>query len=47
MTLTTVTMERAHHAAMDGDTGPPERPLRRWPTVCLVNVRYHPHLVGP
>lgn len=29
MTLTTVTMERAHHAAMDGDASLPERPLRR------------------
>jgi transposase-like protein len=29
MTLTTLTMERAHHAAMDGDPTPPERPVRR------------------
>lgn len=29
MTLTTVTMERAHDAAMDGDTSLPERPVRR------------------
>ena len=29
MTLTTLTMERAHHAAMDGDTSLPERPVRR------------------
>lgn len=29
MTLTTMTMERAHHAAMDGDASSPERPLRR------------------
>jgi len=29
MTLTTLTMEHAHHAAMDGDTSPPERPVRR------------------
>lgn len=29
MTLTTVTMERAHDAAMDGDASPPERPVRR------------------
>lgn len=29
MSLTTVTMERAHHAAMDGDASPPERPVRR------------------
>jgi transposase-like protein len=29
MTLTTVTMERAHDAAMDGDARPPERPVRR------------------
>lgn len=29
MTLMTVTMERAHDAAMDGDTSLPERPLRR------------------
>jgi transposase-like protein len=29
MTLTTLTMERAHHAAMDGDTRPPAHPVRR------------------
>lgn len=29
MSLTTPTMERAHHAAMDGDPTPPERPVRR------------------
>ncbi len=29
MSLTTLTMERAHHAAMDGDPTPPERPVRR------------------
>ncbi|MGC8634747.1 MAG: transposase [Candidatus Limnocylindrales bacterium] len=29
MILTTVAMERAHQAAMDGDTSLPERPLRR------------------
>jgi transposase-like protein len=29
MTLTTLTMERAHHAAMDGDPRLPERPVRR------------------
>ena len=29
MTLTTLTMERAHHAAMDGDPSLPERPVRR------------------
>jgi transposase-like protein len=29
MTLTTLTMERAHHAAMDGDPTLPERPHRR------------------
>jgi len=29
MTLTTLTMERAHHAAMAGDPSPPERPARR------------------
>ena len=29
MTLTTLTMEHALHAAMDGDTSPPERPVRR------------------
>ena len=29
MTLTTLTMERAHHAAMDGDPTLPERPVRR------------------
>jgi hypothetical protein len=29
MTLTTLTMERAHHAAMDGDSSPPDRPVRR------------------
>jgi transposase-like protein len=29
MTLTTLTMERAHHAAMDGDPTPLERPVRR------------------
>lgn len=29
MTLTTLTMEHAHHAAMDGDASPPERPVRR------------------
>ena len=29
MNLTTLTMERANHAAMDGDTTPPERPVRR------------------
>jgi transposase-like protein len=29
MTLTTLTIERAHHAAMDGDPTPPERPVRR------------------
>ena len=29
MTLTTLTMERAHHAAMDRDLTPSERPVRR------------------
>jgi transposase-like protein len=29
MTLTTLTMERAHHAAMDGDPSLPARPVRR------------------
>ena len=29
MTLTTLTMERAHDAAMDRDTTLPERPVRR------------------
>jgi transposase-like protein len=29
MTMTTLTMERAHDAAMDGDATLPERPLRR------------------
>jgi transposase-like protein len=29
MTLTTLTMERAHHAAMDGDPSLPARPMRR------------------
>jgi len=29
MTLTTLTMERAHHAAMAGDETSPERPVRR------------------
>ena len=29
MSLTTLTMERAHHAAMDGDPSLPERPGRR------------------
>jgi len=29
MSMTTLTMERAHDAAMDGDTTLPERPLRR------------------
>ena len=29
MTMSTLTMERAHHAAMDGDPSPPERPHRR------------------
>ncbi len=29
MTLTTLTMERAHDAAMDGDPTLPERPVRR------------------
>lgn len=29
MTLTTLTMERAHHAAMDRDPPLPERPVRR------------------
>lgn len=29
MSLTTLTMERAHHAAMDGDPTLPERPVRR------------------
>jgi hypothetical protein len=29
MSLTTLTMERAHHAAMDGDPSLPERPVRR------------------
>ena len=29
MSLTTLTMERAHHAAMDGDPTTPERPVRR------------------
>lgn len=29
MTMTTLTMERAHAAAMDGDITLPERPLRR------------------
>ena len=29
MTLTTLTMERAHHAAMDGDPTLPARPVRR------------------
>lgn len=29
MSMTTLTMERAHHAAMDGDTTLPERPVRR------------------
>ncbi len=29
MSITTLTMERAHHAAMDGDPTPPERPVRR------------------
>ncbi len=29
MTLTTLTMERAHHAAMDGDPSLPLRPVRR------------------
>ena len=29
MTLTTLTMERAHHAAMDRDLTPPGRPVRR------------------
>ena len=29
MTMTTLTMERAHDAAMDGDRTLPERPLRR------------------
>jgi len=29
MTLTTLTMERAHHAAMDGDPTLSERPVRR------------------
>lgn len=29
MTMTTLTMERAHHAAMDGGPSLPERPLRR------------------
>ncbi len=29
MTMTTLTMERAHHAAMDGDPSLPERPVRR------------------
>jgi len=29
MTLTTLTMERAHHAAMDGDPSLPDHPVRR------------------
>ena len=29
MTLTTLTMERAHHAALDGDPTLPARPVRR------------------
>jgi transposase-like protein len=29
MTLTTLTIERAHHAAMEGDSSLPERPVRR------------------
>lgn len=29
MTMTTLTMERAHHAAMDGDPTLPVRPVRR------------------
>ena len=29
MSITTLTMERAHHAAMDGDPSLPERPVRR------------------
>jgi transposase-like protein len=29
MSMTTLTMERAHHAAMDGDPSLPERPVRR------------------
>ena len=29
MTLTTLTMEHAHHAAMDGDPSLPPRPVRR------------------
>jgi hypothetical protein len=28
MGMTTQTMERAHHAAMDGDPTPPARPVR-------------------
>ena len=41
MTLTTVTMERAHHAAMAGDPSPLERPLRR-----TFSAEYKQHILA-
>jgi len=41
MTLTTLTMERAHHAAMDGDPTLPERPVRR-----IFSARYKSEILA-